>query len=57
MTRWFYRTKLGRKYHRDRQCSFLRHAVMYGLEIRFEAEEPGIGMELYGYGACYRCGV
>lgn len=59
-TRAFYKVDGGGRYHRDRQCAYLRRAIAAGREQRFEAEEPGIGIPLYepyAITACSRCGV
>lgn len=60
----FWRTKGGRCYHRDRQCGYLQRAVVRTDEVRFLAEDPGLGASLpglvrpaTGLTACPRCGT
>lgn len=58
--RAFWKVDGGGKYHRDRQCAYLRHAVAEGRERRFLAVDPGIGETLrepFVLDPCGRCGV
>ncbi len=42
----FYRTAEGQKYHRDRQCFFLRRAVERNAVLSLQEPDPGIGRSL-----------
>lgn len=58
--RAFWKVDGGGKYHRDRQCYFLRRAINAGREQRFLAADPGLGKtmhEPYVLDHCSRCGV
>lgn len=56
----FYRTRDGRKYHRDRQCFFLKGARAADTVVRFRDVDPGVGKRLLvrerELMACARCG-
>lgn len=58
--RAFWRVDGGGRYHRDRQCAYLRAAVTEGRERRFLAPDPGLGQmmtEPLWLMHCTRCGV
>lgn len=56
----FYRTRDGEKYHRDRQCYFLKGARAADTVKVFRDVDPGVGKSLLvrerTYAACARCG-
>jgi len=61
-TRTFYVSRWGRRYHRDRQCWYLRDARSRDAVLTIAEPDPGLGETLITGGGrqyrhCTRCGV
>lgn len=56
----FYRARGSTRYHRDRQCFYLRRARARDDVVGFHAPDPGVGESLradgFEYRSCARCG-